>query len=255
MSKLTKMELYKLRTSKLFLVLLLVTAVLSTAISVGSPLVTKMLTGQQMTSTLADVIASPFAVNLLMIFLFISAVSFLYMDFSGGYIKNIAGQTSNRGGIVLAKFTTIAVHNLVFFIVAALTNVLGVALAGALTVDGNIGGAILTLLIKWLLSLAISSILMFFAVGLRSKTFAIILGVIFPLGALSLVYMGIDNLLENVLKIGGNFSLADYMPDSLISSVNVIDNHLVVNAVVVAVIYIVLFYILTHFIFNKRDIK
>lgn len=255
MSKLTKMELYKLITSKLFIILLLITAVLNTAISAGTPLLTKLLTGQQMTSKLADGIASPYSFGLLMIFLFISAVSFLYMDFSGGYIKNIAGQTSNRGGIVLAKFITVAVHNLMFFIVAALTNIIGTALVGALTVDGDITGAVLTLLIKWLLSMAISSIIMFFAVGLRSKTFSIILGVIFPINALSLVYMGIDSLISNVFKIKADFSLANYMPDSLINSVNVVNNELVVNAIVVAVIYIVLFYILTYFIFNKRDIK
>lgn len=255
MTKLTKMELYKLRTSKLFLVLLVISAVLNIAIAAGGPIVTKLLTSTEMPVDITTAIASPFSLNFLMICLFISAVSFLYLDFSDGYIKNIAGQAPNRGGIVCAKFIAVAVHNLIFFIVAALTNILGIALAGALTVNGNIAEAILTMLIKWLLSMAISAILMFFAVGLRSKTFAIILGVILPIGALSLVYMGIDNLLANVLKFSADFSLADYMPDSLIPSVSVIENHLVVNAIIVAVVYIVLFYILTYFVFNKRDIK
>lgn len=256
MNNLVKMELYKLRTSKLFLALLCICAVLNAALAAGGPLLTKFFSPKQdFHSDLSAVLASPFYLGLLMVFLFVSAVSFLYQDFSDGYIKNIAGQVSNRSSIVFAKFIALAVHNMIFFIAVVLSNILGTAIAGALVIDGNIAGGILTLLIKWLLSMALCSILMFFAVGLKSKTFATILGVIFPLGALSLLYVGIDTLLMKFLKLGGGFSISNYMPDTLISSVNVIYNVNIVNSVIVALVYTVLFCILTNFIFKKRDIK
>ena len=116
MTNLIKMEWYKLRTSKLFIILLIVTFVLNAIFLASLPMISSAL-GAQMTATdLSSVLASPFALGLLMIPLFISAVSFLYLDFSGGYIKNIAGQLANRGSLVFAKFIMIGVHNLIFFV-------------------------------------------------------------------------------------------------------------------------------------------
>ncbi len=256
MSNLVKMELYKLRTSKLFLALLGICAVTNAAFAAGGPLITKFFAPKDdFHSNLSEAFVSPFYAGLLMIFLFISAVSFLYLDFSDGYIKNLAGQTSNRGSIVFAKFIAVAVHNVIYFIVITLSNILGTAIVGALVIDGNIVEGILTLLIKWLLSMALCSILMLFAVGFRSKTFATILGVIFPIGALSLLYIGIDTLIGKFVDLGKGFSIANYMPDSLINSVNVANNEFVVNSVIVALIYIVLFCLLTNIAFKKRDIK
>ncbi len=45
------------------------------------------------------------------------------------------------------------------------------------------------------------------------------------------------------------------MPDSLISSVNVIKNILFINSVVVVLIYLVRFCLLINIVFKKRDIK
>lgn len=254
MSNLIKMELYKLRTSKLFFILLCISIGINGIIAGVVPMVTKTLTGKNLNVNLSDIFVSPYQLDMLVMLLFISAVSFLYLDFSNGYIKNIAGQLQNRSGIVLAKFITIAIHNLIFLVAASLSNIIGLAVAGALTADGDILAGLATLMIKWMLSLAICSILMFFAVGLRSKTIAIILGVMFSIGAFSLIYMGISSLIVNFLKVK-DFSLGNYMPDSLFSSVNVIKNELVVNGIIVAVVVIVLFYVLTNITFKKRDIK
>lgn len=255
MSNLIKMELYKLRTSKLFSALLCICAVVNAVFAAVTPLLVKAFSNESLTVDLSSAFANPFSMDLLMVFLFVSAVSFFYLDFSDGYIKNIAGQAPNRRSIVFSKLFAVAVHNLIFFIVVALSSILGSAIVGALTVDENIAAGIMTLLIKWLLSIGLCSILMFFAVGLRSKTIATVLSVVFPIGALSLLYMGIDNLLRNVLKVSEDFSLSYFMPDSLISSVNAIKDDLVVNSVVAAVVCIVLFYILTIIVFKKRDIK
>ena len=256
MSKLIKTELYKLRTSKLFIVLLTILAVLNIVINVASTAIMNAVAeGAGSTKVdLSGAISSPFSFGMLMMLTFISLVSFLYLDFSGGYIKNIAGQAPDRNSIVTAKIFITAVHNLIFFLVAALSNIVAGVIVGLNPDTENLGAAIATFCIKWLLSLAIGAILMFFAVGLKSKSFALILAVIFPLGALSLLYMGIDAAISYVFKVE-SFSLSDYMPDSLIGSVNVAQNNLVANGIIVAIVFIALFCTLTYITFKKKDIK
>lgn len=255
MSKLIKMELYKLRTSKLFIILLIIFAVLNAVIIAGTSIVMKAIPDAPvMSMALSDAFVSPFNAGILMMFMFISAVSFLYLDFSDGYIKNIAGQLPNRGGIVTAKYVAVTVHNLIFFLAGVLSSLIGGALSGLVIDTENLGAAVATFCIKWLLAMGISALLMFFAVGLRSKIFGVILAVMIPLSALSLLYMGINALVSNFLKVEG-FSLNDYMPDALLGSVNAVENSLVANGIIAAIVCIVLFYILTYITFKKKDIK
>lgn len=254
MTNLIKMEWYKLRTSKLFIILLIVTFVLNAIFLASLPMISSAL-GAQMTATdLSSILASPFALGLLMIPLFISAVSFLYLDFSGGYIKNIAGQLADRGSLVFAKFIMIGVHNLIFFAVTAISAVLATGLAGGIIVDAAVGSGILTLLLKWLLSLSLCTVLMFFAVGLRNKTLAVIMAVVFSTGALSLLYMGVNTGISALFKVE-DIDVGNYLPDALMNSVNAITGELVVNGIIVAVIFIGLFLWLTYMTFKKRDVK
>lgn len=254
MTNLIKMEWYKLRTSKLFIILLIVTFVLNAIFLASLPMISSAL-GAQMTATdLSSVLASPFALGLLMIPLFISAASFLYLDFSGGYIKNIAGQLANRGSLVFAKFIMIGVHNLIFFVATAASAVFASAVTSGIIADAAVWGGVLTLLLKWLLSLSLCTVLMFFAVGLRNKTLAVIMAVVFSTGALSLLYMGINTGITALFKVE-NIDVGNYLPDALMNSVNAISGEMVVNAIIVAALFIGLFLWLTYMTFKKRDVK
>ena len=119
---------------------------------------------------------------------------------------------------------------------------------------GAILGGVMTLLLKWLLSMAVCSILLFFAVGIRNKVLASIVAVVFSVSALSLVYLAVNTAAMNVLKIEG-FDLGAYMPDALMNSVNAVTGNLVVNGLVVAAVFIALFVTLTYMVFKKRDVK
>lgn len=256
MLNIIKTEWYKLRTTKLFLILAAVVFALNALIQAAVPIVTRIFlqSNEGSVKQLSEMIASPFALGLLMIPVFISAVSFLYADFSGGYIKNLAGQVGNRGKLIFGKLFIIAVHNLIFFAVAVLSNVLGSVIGGQVVADAAVFGGVMTLLLKWLLSVALCSILLFVTTGIRNKTFASIIAVIFSINALSLLYMGLDALLGNVLKLEG-FSVTGYMPDALMNSVNAITNTNVVNTVVVSAVCIALFTALSYITFRKRDVK
>ena len=250
------MEWYKLRTSKLFVVLLSVAFGVNAFFSTAVPLALKSITPifERQTAPFSSVVSTPFNVPFLMILVFVSVVSFLYSDFSGGYVKNIAGQVGDRGKLVFAKFIVAAIHNLIFFVAGALSNLLGAAISGQLEFDSAAFGGIITLLLKWLLSLALCAILMFFAVGIRNKTLSGILAVIFSTSVLSLLYLGINVGVMNLLKVE-HFDIGGFMPDALMDSVSAVSNTNVINAVVVSAVFIAAFVGLTYTTFKKRDIK
>lgn len=256
MLNLVKMEWYKLRTSKLFIILLSIAFAANLIISIGTPLVTKLIMpGMPVQSTLlSSLLSQPFGFPFLMLIVFVSAVSFMSLDYSGGFIKNIAGQVGDRGKIVIAKFIAVGIHNLIFFIAGVLSSLLGTLITGQIAADAAVMSGILTLLLKWFLSMALISIMLFFAVGLRNKMLATIIGVVFSINALSLAYLGINTLIANVFKTD-SFDIGHFMPDALMNNVSVVNNELVVNALIVGAAFIAVFVTLSYITFKKRDVK
>ena len=208
---------------------------------------------EDLTVLLSRTLANPFALSLLMIFMYISAVSFMYMDFANGYVKNIAGQVKSKGHYVAAKLVAVSVNNFIFFIAGSLTYILAAVLTGKLKVDGDIVGGVATMLLEWLLSIALCAILLFLSVGLRNNTLSVIVAVVLSIGALDLVYSGINYGIHEVLKID-NFDITHYSPSSLFNTVDAIKGDFVLNAIAVSIVFIALFLYLTVYVFKKRDI-
>ena len=249
MANLIKMDLRRLFRSPMFLITLSVAAVFNILLTVGMAMLTKMFaSAQAVTPTiLSDVVSNPFVLPIFSILMFTSLISFSYADIAGGYIKN------------LAKFMVIGIHNFIFLAVGSLTNALGNLAMSAtgmlqLTDDGKIGAAIMTILLKWLLSMAIAAILLFVTNGVKNKVLATVIGVILGTGTMSLAYMGLNTAISNIFHTQ-SFDLGMYMPDALFNSVNVGANVAVINAIVVSLVFIVLFMALTVKLFKSRDVK
>ena len=254
MANLIKMDMRRLFHSKVFYITMGIVAFLNIVILAAVPMVSKLLMPQAEAgvTNLSSIIAGPFSIGWMIIAVFISMVSFSYADMANGYIKNIAGQISRRSDSVFSKLVVIGIHNLVFFVVASLS---GCGLGGGqIVADSQVFGGILTLLLKWLLSMAVCSILLFFTTGVKNKTLATIIGVVLGTGTMGLVYGGINAAVSGIFKVEG-FDLSMYMPDSLLSSVNVTDNTGVINAVIVSAAFIAVFTALTVKVFNTKDIK
>ena len=264
MGRLIRMDFYRLIQSKVFWISLLIFSGLQFILNFFNGMFAnynaetiadaahKSYEWHTFNSPITEVIETPI-LSLFIIVLFISIVSFCHADQANGYIKNIAGQVGDRGKIVFSKFIIIGLHNLIFFAAGALSNVLGSLIAGVLVNEGNVFLAILTLLIKWLLSMAVSSILLFFTVGIRNKSLGIITAVVFGANVFSLMYMGLGMAVENIFHVSVN--IGDFMPDSLMGAVSVGNNELVVNGLVVSAVFIAAFLILTYIVFKKRDVK
>lgn len=260
MSKLIKMDLRRMLNAKLFRVLLIITASLNLVFLIGGMIFIKMVPEIQssMTISFADQISVPVQLSLMSIMIYMSVVSFSYADFAGGYIKNLAGQVGDRGKLVISKFVVMAIHNFIFLFVCSIANIvaafISIFLGSTIEFGADILPALLTFLLKWLLVTALGSILIFITNGIRSKTFAVIMGVIFGAGALNLLYMGVNFGVMNVLRLK-EFNISDYMPDQLVSSVDVATNTLVLNGVIAAIVCIALFLALTLKLFKSKDIK
>lgn len=265
MGKLIKMDFYRLIQSKTFWISAGVMFLLQFAVSFFIPIGTKMLmqfAGAEEEAaafveetTLTSVLSSPM-ISFFMILMFISATSFLFSDIRDGYIKNIAGQISHKGYSAVSKFIVVCVHNFFFMLMALVGNLLGNLTTPDVTLvaDASIPSGIVVFFVKLLLSFAMTSILLFLTTGLRNKTLASVIGVLFSVSALGLLYLGLDQLLSMVgIK---DISISSYAPDQLFtSSFDGAAVGAVINAVVVSLVFIAVFLALTVVIFNKRDVK
>ena len=261
MAKLFNMDLYRMIKARSFKVLLALTF----AISLGTmPMLkgmydlAKRLSPEEMTGTfvatgtLSSLISSPFSFFTLLLIL-LSVVFFFHADMENGYIKNIAGQMPRRGFSILSRYLAIIVHNTVFMVAAVVGNVIGAMLVVKVTADNAIITGIGAFLLELLLLQSICAILLLVTASLRSKSFGIILAVLFGVGATSLLYSAVDSGLDLLIK---GFEIAPYMPDTLLDNpFDANGNLMVVRSLLSAAATIGIFLPLSIGVFDKRDVK
>ena len=262
MVNLIKMDMRRLFISKAFIISLIVTAVVNITLQVSTPILMKYLApGKPYPATqFSDFFANPFNLALLVVMLMLISVTiFSYADISNGYIKNIAGQIPRKSDTIISKFIVICIHNLIFMLVSVLSTMIGTFIPAAMGLvkienDNLLFAGIMTFFIKWLLTIAICTILLFFTTAVKNKMLATIVGVFLGSGAMGLIYMGLNQDVNSVFKLG-NFSVANYAPDQLINSVNVARNVAVANSVIASIVCTAVFLSLTVKVFNSRDVK
>lgn len=261
MGNLIKMDLRRLFITRAFIISMSIVAVLNILMAVATPILIRVFTpGKEIPNLdFCNFLSNPFSIGILAVALFISMVNFAYADFANGYIKNIAGQIPNKSTIIISRVVSIGVHNFVFLMSAVIANIIGgyaSTLIGGngVTIDVHVFTSFLTLIIKWMLIMAISSILMFITTGVRSKSLASVVGVFLGTGALGLVYLGLNTAIQNIFH--AKVDIAEYAPDQLVNSVNVANGAAgVVNAIIVSIVCSAIFIALTIKVFKTRDIK
>ncbi len=264
MGRLIRMDFYRLIQSKVFWISLLIFSGLQFILNFFNGMFAnynaetiadaahKSYEWHTFNSPITEVIETPI-LSLFIIVLFISIVSFCHADQANGYIKNIAGQISNKGYTAISKFVIILFHNLVFSVCGAVSSALGKAFGPYDTVyfGGDFATAFTLFFIKFLLLLAMSAIILFVVTALRSSTFGTTLGVLFGISGLQLVYALLDKAINTVFS---DVMIEKYAPSMLyFSSLGKTEER--VTAVVVSIIFVVLFLYLTVKVFSKRDVK
>lgn len=199
----------------------------------------------------SEIIADPFVITFLPLFILLLVVSFSYMDIENGFIKNIAGQQPKRSRVAVSKYLTIMLSNLVLMLTALIGQVISKYIVGKVEIDaGAIPQAVYMFGVRWLLLLALSALLLFLTVGIGAKPLALVTAVLAGTGFLGLIYLGIDTAIQNMLHIQ-NLSLVDYAPDQLLTQ----PGYEGPRAVIVGITFSVVFMLLTVLRADKTDVK
>ena len=207
--------------------------------------------GASEAAKVSEIIADPFVITFLPLFILLLVVSFSYMDIENGFIKNIAGQQPKRSRVAVSKYLTIMLSNLVLMLTALIGQVISKYIVGKVEIDaGAIPQAVYTFGVRWLLLLALSALLLFLTVGIGAKPLALVTAVLAGTGFLGLIYLGIDTAIQNMLHIQ-NLSLVDYAPDQLLTQ----PGYEGPRAVIVGITFSAVFMLLTVLRADKTDVK
>lgn len=273
MGDLIRMDLFKLRKSKFFYAVCITTF----AVTFITPLLVKgflellknmlestdgldeasatelyqLADGLSVPALFSDILRSPFAgLAFVIIPLMIFLVSFLYQDFNQGYIKNIAGQLPSRGYLAVSKYLVLGLSIIIFFILGIAGSTLGTLISRGIEFDNKIVSGLLELLLKFFLLWGLSAILLLISNGLGSKTFAVVMSVVFATGALSIIYMPLSFALNHLFKTD-TINITKYAPDQMFLASNIdIPAASIGSAVLIAIGLFT-----TIRLLNKNDVK
>lgn len=256
MANLIRMDLFRMmrsKTMKVTLILAAVSALLVTPAAWGLLQLSYMFSEVAElfpdTADLCAIIADPFPFLNAMIAM-IAASVFFYADLEFGYIKNIAGQMPKKGYTLLSKFIAVLVQNMAFMVVGVVCNLIGTAFVQKIVIEGDLMHSLLVFGLRLLLMQACCAILLLLVSAFKNKSLGSVMAVLMGSGLLSLVYMGINSALGQVIKLG-SFNLNDYMPDQLLGAAN----PKTLDAILVSAVTIAIFLPLSIRVFDRRDIK
>ena len=256
MINLIRMDLYRMRKARSFwvcLVLCFVSALsqmpLTWALGQLGRLFGEGNFALTASTTLSSLLNDPLPMLNTMLCL-LSAGAFFYADMENGYIKNIAGQVPKRGLTVLSKFMAILPHNLLFMLVGLVGGILSALIFTPIRLDGQELTALRNFVLRFLLLQSLSTILLFTASALRSKSLTSVLAVLLGTGVMLVVYSGITLGLGQAINLHG-FDLGDYMPDQLLGN----PGQNVLRSLLSAGVTGALFLLLAIRVFDRRDVK
>ena len=180
---------------------------------------------------------------------------FVIAEHESGYIKNIAGQIPDRGMLAISKLCPAAVYNFCIMIVFCLAASLASLIFVPHISSGNIPLLMEVLLTKFLLYIAVDSIILFVCMTSKSKAFSVGVSVVSGLGVTGTLYDAVSLFLSKVFG-GIDISISKFIPDGINEQVSLAsDTSTIIQALVVAVVYIVIFSWLSYMAMKKLDIK
>lgn len=256
MANLYRMDLYRMQKASSFricLILAFVFSLISTPLAELMTLLVKLIATEIPDSDrslrVSELLATPLSALNTMLAL-ISVCGFFYADVENGYIKNIAGQVPRKGLTVLSKFLVSLPHNLIFMLVSIVGELLGTLFFRRIVFDAALWDGLRVFVLKFLLLEGLCAILLLFTAALQSKALGTVFSVLFGLGLLGLIYLGIDAGLDRLFP-KKDFLVSDYMPDQLYAETKP-DT---LAALIVSAVTILLFLWLSVRIFDRKDVK
>ena len=203
--------------------------------------------------TVMDVFFSNAQGKFYALFLVIFAVMFATADIKSGYIKNIGGQVSQRGMLIVSRAVALALFTAITFAGIFVFQAAANMLAFKCVVWGNWKEIIPYFLTELTLHYAFVLICMAIAVIIKNNVISMTLSVCLTMNIMSVVYAFIDYVVNR--KGLHNFSIYKYTVTGRMAMLPMdAGREDVVSSMCVAAVFIIIMLSLSSYIFQKRDI-
>ena len=203
--------------------------------------------------TVMDVFFSNAQGKFYALFLVIFAVMFATADIKSGYIKNIGGQVSQRGMLIVSRAVALALFTAITFAGIFVFQAAANMLAFKCVMWGNWKEIIPYFLTELTLHYAFVLICMAIAVIIKNNVISMTLSVCLTMNIMSIVYALIDYVGNRVGL--HNFNIYKYTVTGRMAMLPMnAGRDDVVSSMCVAVIFIIIMLSLSSYIFQKRDI-
>lgn len=181
---------------------------------------------------------------------------FVNAEQRNGYVKNIAGQLSNRGILILSKLAACAVQ--VLFIMAVF--ILSTLLSGEIfwhgrIVAGSFSDLLACLGTQYLLNMGFCALILLLCTLTRSSAFGMTAGILMVLGVLFSVYALISRGISSILP-GKDFNLSLYMLEGNIQMAGIgAPAGTMLRAVAVGLVFLIVSAAAAMTVMQKRDVR
>ena len=203
--------------------------------------------------TVMDVFFSNAQGKFYALFLVIFAVMFATADIKSGYIKNIGGQVSQRGMLIVSRAVALALFTAITFAGIFVFQAVANMLAFKCVMWGKWKEIIPYFLTELTLHYAFVLICMAIAVIIKNNVISMTLSVCLTMNIMSIVYAFIDYVVNR--KGLHNFSIYKYTVTGRMAMLPMnAGRDDVVSSMCVAVIFIIIMLSLSSYIFQKKDI-
>ena len=203
--------------------------------------------------TVMDVFFSNAQGKFYALFLVIFAVMFATADIKSGYIKNIGGQVSQRGMLIVSRAVALALFTAITFAGIFVFQAAANMLAFKCVVWGNWKEIIPYFLTELTLHYAFVLICMAIAVIIKNNVISMTLSVCLTMNIMSIVYAFIDYVVNR--RGFHNFSIYKYTVTGRMAMLPMnAGREDVVSSMCVAALFIIIMLSLSSYIFQKRDI-
>ena len=203
-----------------------------------------------------EFISSQIQSGLLTLLVVIFAAVFGNAEQKNGYIKNIAGQLSNREILALSKLAASAVQIFIMFMVfIAATGVRGKILWGERFFLDSPADMLSFFGTQYLLNLGIAALILFFCILTRSSAFSMTAGIVMVTGLFIPLYSVINRAVYKI-RPSWDFDISLYLPDGNIALAGIhASSEILIRASVVGAAFAVVCAAAAALIMQKRDVR
>lgn len=187
MNKIFKMNLYRLTHSTVFYVSIIFITIMAFALPYSG--MTDNLEGLlgvvSSASSGDDFMNATLGAGVINILLGITLSIFVCSDYSGGFSKNIFTVHSNPKDYIIGKLMSMAIFSAFMLLLYTLESAISLMIfTGTVSMAGSVLGVVFFLLQKWILSIALSSLVLLVALFTRSTAWGIVSGFLIATGGL-----------------------------------------------------------------------